>query len=141
MKKRLILLLIILIQSLPSFSQNVTRTYTDTQNILLPVQVARQVAKDLVRGDSCFAELKLANEQIAELEKKILLQQGMIDTYVQIESNLTQIIKDEREKNKIFQYELDVVSKELKKEKTKRKFGKIIYSVIIGGLTYLYITK
>jgi hypothetical protein len=41
----------------------------------------------------------------------------------------------------VYQTELKNTQKELRKVKAKRTFGKIISGVIIGGLTYLYITK
>lgn len=141
MVKKLILLLSILTLSLPSFSQTVTQTYTDTENILLPVRVAKQVAKDLVRGDSCFVQLKLANGHIKELENKTNFQDTIITTLKVKEQNYISLIEQERKKTSIYQDELKIAQKEIKKLKTKRTFGRILYGVIIGGLTYLYITK
>jgi hypothetical protein len=141
MVKKLILSLSILILNLPSFSQTVTQTYTDTENILLPVRVAKQVAKDLVKGDSCFAQLKLSNVHIKELENKTYIQDTIITTLKLKEQNYITLVEQERRKTLIYQDELKLAQKEIKKLKAKRTFGRIIYGVIIGGLTYLYITK
>jgi hypothetical protein len=126
---------------LTSFSQTVTQTYTDTQNILLPVRVAKQVAKDLVKGDSCFGQLKLANNHIVELENKTIYQDTIINTLKVKEQNYLSLIEQERKKTAVYQDELKIAQKEIKKLKAKRTFGRIITGVIIGGLTYLYITK
>jgi hypothetical protein len=141
MVKKLILSLSILILNLPSFSQTVTQTYTDTENILLPVRVAKQVAKDLVKGDSCFAQLKLSNVHIKELENKTFIQDTIITTLKLKEQNYIILVEQERKKTLIYQEELKLTQKEIKKLQAKRTFGRITYGVIIGGLTYLYITK
>jgi len=141
MVKKLILSLSILILNLPSFSQTVTQIYTDTENILLPVRVAKQVAKDLVKGDSCFAQLKLSDLHIKELENKTFIQDTIITTLKLKEQNYITLVEQERKKTLIYQEELKLTQKEIKKLKAKRTFGRITYGVIIGGLTYLYITK
>ena len=117
MVKKLILSLSILILNLPSFSQTVTQTYTDTENILLPVRVAKQVAKDLVKGDSCFAQLKLSNVHIKELENKTYIQDTIITTLKLKEQNYITLVEQERRKTLIYQDELKLAQKEIKKER------------------------
>ena len=48
---------------------------------------------------------------------------------------------DEKKKTEIYQKELKITQKELKRIKAKRTFTNIISGVLIGTLTYLYITK
>jgi len=123
------------------FSQTVTKTYTDTQKIVLPVPVAKQIVIDLLRGDSAFAQLKMSNQQIVELETKVSLKDSVIEKMKLKEENYNLIITDERRKTEIYQKELKITQKELKRIKAKRTFTNIISGVLIGTLTYLYITK
>jgi len=123
------------------FSQTVTKSYTDTQKIVLPVPVAKQIVIDLLRGDSAFAQLKMSNQHIIELENMVSLKDSVIDKMKLKEENYNLIISDERKKTEIYQKELKFTQKELKRIKAKRTFTNIISGVLIGTLTYLYITK
>ena len=123
------------------FSQTVTKSYTDTQKIVLPVPVAKQIVIDLLRGDSAFAQLKMSNQHITELENMVSLKDSVIDKMKLKEENYNLIILDERKKTEIYQKELKITQKELKRIKAKRTFNNIISGVLIGTLTYLYITK
>jgi hypothetical protein len=123
------------------FSQTVTKSYTDTQKIVLPVPVAKQIVIDLLKGDSAFAQLKMSNQHIIELENMVSLKDSVIDKMKLKEENYNLIISDERKKTEIYQKELKFTQKELKRIKAKRTFTNIISGVLIGTLTYLYITK
>lgn len=48
-----------------SFSQ------TDTSKVCLPYNTAKQIAIDLVRGDSAIAELNLVNQKVFLLQEKL----------------------------------------------------------------------
>lgn len=123
------------------FSQTVTKSYTDTQKIVLPVPVAKQIVIDLLRGDSAFAQLKMSNQHIIELENIVSLKDSVIYKMKLKEENYNLIISDEKKKTEIYQKELKITQKELKRIKAKRTFTNIISGVLIGTLTYLYITK
>jgi hypothetical protein len=123
------------------FSQTVTKSYIDTQKIVLPVPVAKQIVIDLLRGDSAFAQLKMSNQHIIELENIVSLKDSVIDKMKLKEENYNLIISDEKKKTEIYQKELKITQKELKRIKAKRTFTNIISGVLIGTLTYLYITK
>lgn len=127
--------------SVTGFSQPVTKTFTDTQKIILPVSVAKQIIVDLLRGDSASVQLKLSNLEIIELEKIIVLKDTVISKMKIKEDNYNILILDERRKNQIYQTELKDTQKELKKVKVKKTFTNIISTVLIGTLTFLYITK
>ena len=135
------MLLSMVMLSLTGFSQTVTKNYTDTQKIVLPVPVAKQIVIDLLRGDSAMTQLKLSNNHIVELEKVVELKDTVITKMKLKEENYNTIISDERRKNEIYQSELKSTQKELKKIKAKRTFTNIISAVLIGTLTYMYITK
>ena len=123
------------------FSQTVTKSYTDTQKIVLTDPVAKQIVIDLLRGDSAFAQLKMSNQHIIELENIVSLKDSVIDKMKLKEENYNLIISDEKKKTEIYQKELKITQKELKRIKAKRTFTNIISGVLIGTLTYLYITK
>jgi hypothetical protein len=135
------MLLSMVMLSSTCFSQTVTKSYTDTQKIVLPVPVAKQIVIDLLRGDSAFAQLKMSNQHIIELENIVSLKDSVIDKMKLKEENYNLIISDEKKKTEIYQKELKITQKELKRIKAKRTFTNIISGVLIGTLTYLYITK
>ena len=139
--KKLVMLLSMVMLSSTCFSQTVTKSYTDTQKIVLPVPVAKQIVIDLLRGDSAFAQLKMSNQHIIELENIVSLKDSVIDKMKLKEENYNLIISDEKKKTEIYQKELKITQKELKRIKAKRTFTNIISGVLIGTLTYLYITK
>jgi peptidoglycan hydrolase CwlO-like protein len=78
---------------------------------------------------------------IAELQSKTVLQDNIISNYEKKEQNYLGIVTELEKKVSVYQTELKNTQKELRKVKAKRTYGKIISGVIIGGLTYLYITK
>jgi hypothetical protein len=126
--------------SLPSFSQTVTQS-KDSQVVVLPVKVAREVVKDLMRGDSAIAQLSLANIQISQLELKVVYQDSVIQKLKSKEDNYITLIDSEKRKNEILNDEIKTTQKELRKVKTKKTFSQIISGAIILTLSYLYITK
>ena len=126
--------------SLPSFSQTVTQS-KDSQVVILPVKVAREVVKDLMRGDSAIAQLSLANIQITQLELKVTYQDSVIQKLKSKEDNYITLVESEKRKNEILNDEIKTTQKELRKVKTKKTFSQIISGAIILTLSYLYITK
>jgi hypothetical protein len=126
--------------SLPSFSQTVTQS-KDSQVVVLPVKVAREVVKDLMRGDSAIAQLSLANIQITQLELKVVYQDSVIQKLKSKEDNYITLIDSEKRKNEILNDEIKTTQKELRKVKTKKTFSQIISGAIILTLSYLYTTK
>jgi hypothetical protein len=73
-KKFKILLIILLLNSI-SFSQ------TDTNKLCIDYDVARQIAIDLVRGDSALTELSKTTELVDQLTFKITQQDSIIKVY------------------------------------------------------------
>ena len=127
---------LIILAFLPLFGNAQTQ---DT--IKLPVNVAKQIVKDLVSGDSAKAELKLCNEHVTLLESKITLKDSIISGHVQ-----KGIMYEERIKNEQLKFDaqglwVKDLQKQNKKLKVKIKFLQVTGTAIIGGLTYLYFTK
>ena len=109
--------------------------------IKIPVPVAKQIVKDLVKGDSAIAESKLCNENVTLLEKKIVLKDSIISGHIQ-----KGILYEDRIKNEQLKFDaqnlwVKDLRKQNKKLKVKLRFIQITGTAIIGGLTYLYITK
>ena len=81
MLTKLKILIVLLLLSLTSFSQK------DTSKICFPYSKAKQIAIDLVRGDSALAELKLTNKLVWQLNEKISTQDSIITLYIAKEQN------------------------------------------------------
>ena len=127
---------LIILAFLPLFGNAQTQ---DT--VKIPVNIAKQIVKDLVSGDSAKAELKLCNENVTLLEKKIVLKDSIISGHVQ-----KNIMYEERIKNEQLKFDaqglwVKDLQKQNKKLKVKLTFTKIVGTAIAGTLTYLYITK
>jgi len=132
------LLISLTMLSLVSFSQ--TATNKDSV-VVLPAKVAKLIAKDLVAYDGLKLEHKATLELVTGLESKIGTQSSIIKQYE---------VKDGQWKQMITSYDSQVLAyknmtadlqKDLRKSKIKGFYNKFGLSVIIGGLTYLYITK
>ena len=146
MKNILIILLILLsvtskAQQIPTYDSLGNVTYYIEDTIKLPYSVAKQVAKDLVSGDSAKAVLELTKEQLTLTEQKVTLKDSIISNHVQ-----KGIAYEERIKNEQLKFDtqgkwVDQLRKQNKKLKVKLLFTKITFGAIIGGLTYLYFTK
>ena len=119
----------ILSLSLTAFSQ------TDTNNKekvkCFPIHVAKQIAKDLLRGDSVMAELKLTNEQLTKTEEKVVLKDSVISTMVIKEKNYISIIGAQDSKFTVMENYSKKLEFQLKKEKVKNKFTSILSGVAV----------
>jgi hypothetical protein len=90
MLTKLKILIVLLLLSLTSFSQK------DTSKICFPYSKAKQIAIDLVRGDSAITELKITNKLVWQLNEKISTQDSIVTLYVIKEKNyISQNIKYE----------------------------------------------
>ena len=126
--------------SLVSFSQTATTTNKDSV-VVLPAKLAKLIAKDLVAYDGLKLEHKVTLELVTGLESKIGTQSSIIKQYE---------VKDVQWKQMITNYDSQVLAyknmtnslqNDLRKAKVRGFYNKFGLSLIIGGLTYLYITK
>jgi hypothetical protein len=74
--KKLIVLVTILSLSLTAFSQQDTTIKVKC----LPISIFKQIAQDLLKGDSAISQLKLSEQQIIHFENKVLLKDSIINT-------------------------------------------------------------
>ena len=121
---------------LPVFDNAQTQ---DTVHI--PAPVAKQIVKDLISGDSAKAELKLCNENVTLLEKKVTLKDSIISGHVQKGLLYEERIKNEQLKFDAQQLWVDQLRKDNKKLKAKLIFTRLLGTAVVGGLGYLYLTK
>ena len=113
----------------------------DTTEICLPYQVGKQIMLDLNKLDSTTAILKLTEDEVVELNKKIDLQQSVITTMEEKVKTSETIIQKTNEKFQI----VDNINKDLtsdnKKLKRKNTIIQIVSGIIIGALTYEVVTN
>ena len=133
------MLIILLTMSSVSFSQ--TDTNTKDSTVIIPSKIARLIIKDLISYDATKLELKVTQELLINTENKVANQSLIIKQYD---------IKDNQWKQMITNYDAQVLAyknmtsdlqNDLRKSKLKGFYNKFGLSVVIGGLTYLYITK
>jgi len=97
--------------------------------------------KDLISGDSAKAELKLAEAQIIETERKVSLKDSVITTLRAKETNYITMVDSERQKFDIMEKYSKKLEFDLKKERVKNKFKSILGTGVIAVLTFFIITK
>lgn len=97
--------------------------------------------KDVLSGDSAKAQLKLAEEQIIQTEKKVVLKDSIINTLRLKEENYNTIIGAERQKFDIMEKYSKKLEFDLKKERVKNKFKSILGTGVIAVLGFFLITK
>ena len=129
----------ILSLNLTVFSQ--TDTNIKEKVKCFPVHVAKQIAKDLLKGDSAMAELKLANEQLVKTEEKVSLKDSVISTMIIKEKNYISIIDVQDKKYIVMEDYSKKLEFQLKKEKVKNKFTSILSGVTVLFLSALLIVR
>jgi hypothetical protein len=97
--------------------------------------------KDVLSGDSAKAQLKLAEEQLIQTEKKVVLKDSIINTLRLKEENYNTIIGAERQKFDIMEKYSKKLEFDLKKERVKNKFKSILGTGVIAVLGFFLITK
>ena len=75
-----------------------SQTATDSIKCV-DVKFLRLVAKDLVRGDSCSAQLEVSKKEVSVLKEQVLKQELIISTYKSNELVYMEQIAQEIEKN------------------------------------------
>jgi len=130
-------LVTILSLSLTAFSQQDTTIKVKC----LPISIFKQIAQDLLKGDSAIAQLKLSEQQIIHIENKVVLKDSVINTMKVKESNYIKIIDIQNEKYNVIEKYSKKLEFDLKKEKVKGKFKSIVGTGLIAVLTFFLITK
>lgn len=116
-----------------------TDTVTNTLPLAQPVLVS--AAKDLVELDGAKDQLIFKDSIIALDEEIISTKDVIINVYKSKESDYRFITAMKDVQIKDYKVHYDLLKLENKKLKIKNKFTKITTGIIIGGLTYLVISK
>ena len=121
-----------------AFSQSATDTLPVK---CFPIPVVRLIVKDLLSGDSAKAELKLANQHIIVIEDKVKLKDSIILTMDIKEKNYLKIIDSERQKFGIMENYSKTLEKDLRRERVKNKFTKLVSGAGLAVLGFFLIVK
>ncbi len=121
--------------SLSCFSQ--TGISKDTTKVVISQQVAKQIAKDLIRLDGCVEELKLTQEKLILTQQRESIKDSTIVLLNDKDSTNQTIIRKKDDQIIVLQEEV----KSLKKDVRRSKFENIIYKVgtIVGALTITFL--
>ena len=117
--------------SLSSFSQ------VDTTKVLLPTNIARFVAQDLIRYDGCKQELKLTQEKVFKLEGREIQKDTIIKLLQDKDENNKYIIRQHELQIGQYEHMTDDLQKELKKSRTKTFLYKV--GTFVGLSTSLFL--
>ena len=117
--KKLGLLIILMMTSFISFSQN----DIDTLSIRLEKPVAKLVIKDLITGDETKEELGLSVKKFQLLEQKIVLKDSVITNLNDQISNFNTMISTKQDQLNLSQELSKKLQKDLKKQKLKTKLA------------------
>jgi hypothetical protein len=100
-------------------------------------QVAKQIAKDLIRLDGCVEELKLTQEKLILTQQRESIKDSTIVLLNDKDSTNQTIIRKKDDQIIVLQEEV----KSLKKDVRRSKFENIIYKVgtIVGALTITFL--
>jgi hypothetical protein len=118
--------------------KSISQTVTNNK-VVIDVEIAKKIANDLVSGDVAKAKLKITENNISLLEKKVTVKDSVINILEKQKSNL----------NLVITYKDDIISKqeeisnsykkELRKSKTTTFMYKIFAYVGIASTGYLLI--
>ena len=116
--------------------------------ICMPTDVAKQIAQDLITGDSAKAVLNLTLDELDLTKEKLSYKDSIIFNDKLKEINLKEQIRigDQQISNYKLIYEDSKkqyadLAKKYKRLKGKKTFTNILSIIVIGGLSYLYIIK
>ena len=129
--KKLIVLTLLLLTSLSSFSQ------TDTTKVQIKVPVAKLVIKDILKGDGCAEELKLTQEKIIKLEARETQKDTIISLLESKDKNNQFIIATQKDQLQLSKELSEQLHKELKGQRTKTFLWKV--GTFAGILTTSYL--
>jgi len=142
--RKLIVLILLLLTSLSSFSQTDTTkptTSSDTTKVRLKVPVAKLAIKDILKGDGCEVELKLTQEKLIKTEEREKEKDSHIVLLEEKDKNNNFMLGKKDEQLKISEELTNSLHKELKGQRTKTFLWKVgTYAGILAS-TYLIITK
>ena len=122
--------------------------HVDTGSVCMPTAIAKQVASDLVRGDSAKAMLALSLDELDLTKQKLNYKDSLIFTAKLKEINLMEQIRNEQGQKNGYIALLDDskrqyadLAKKFKRYKVKKTFTDILFTGGLIALTGLLIYK
>ena len=125
--KKLKLLVVLITMSLATFSQ----TGTNKKVHCFPDSVAKQIAIDLVRGDSAKVELAKTNILVNQLEEKTKTNDRLVTMYVNKVSNYASQIDLYRKKETEYHTIVFGLEKDIVRVKKANKYFRIAVSGLL----------
>lgn len=117
-----------------------SQTATDSIPVkVFPIPVVKLIIKDLMKGDSAINLLHLTETQLKETEHKVVLKDSVINTMLVKELNYNKIIESERSKYTIMETYSKDLEKQLRIQKVKNKFTKIVSGGAMAAMAYFLI--
>lgn len=133
------MLTILSLMSLSCFSQ--TGINKDTTKVVISQEIAKQIAKDLIRLDGCVEELKLTQNKLILTEQRESIKDSTIVLLTEKDTVNQTIIRKKDDQIIVLQEEVKSLQKDIKRS----KFENIIYKVgtIVGAfaVTILLVTN
>ena len=133
------MLTILSLMSLSCFSQ--TGINKDTTKVVISQEIAKQIAKDLIRLDGCVEELKLTQNKLILTEQRESIKDSTILLLTEKDTVNQTIIRKKDDQIIVLQEEVKSLQKDIKRS----KFENIIYKVgtIVGtfAVTILLVTN
>ena len=128
--RKLIMLILIGMMSLNSFSQNVI----DSTSIQLKKPIVRLVIKDLITGDSFKKELSLITTKYSFLENKVVLKDSVINNLNFQINNFNSILNTKGSQLEFTKQLNDKLRLEIKKHRLKNKILGGAGLIALGGV-------
>jgi hypothetical protein len=99
--------------------------------VILQEIVAREIIKDLIKGDAAIEQLEVFEKQVETLELKVTLKDSVIFNLQQQVNNLSQIEQDKSKQLGLSQELSEQLNKDLKKQKAKNFLLKLTNTGVI----------
>jgi hypothetical protein len=114
---------------------------TVTNPLPLAMPVLNSAAKDLAEFDGAKQELIIKDSIIFLDEVKLSNKDSVIAKYISKEDKYKNIMTNQETQIKDWKFQYNALQLENKKLKIKNKFVKVGAGLVIGGLTYMMLTK
>jgi hypothetical protein len=135
------ILLIVMFLSVNGFSQNKKQSVVDTNQMCIPYSVAQKILLDLNDYDRLKKVVITYDNEIYELNNKILLSRQENEVWKQQDKLNSELIFEKDKAIVIYKSENEDLKKENKRLKTKNGLYNIISALIIVPLTYIIVSK
>lgn len=135
------ILFIVMFLSINVFSQNKKQSVIDTNQMCIPYSVAQKILLDLNDYDRLKEVVITYNNEIYELNNKILILKKENEVWKQQDKLNSDLIIEKDKAIVIYTSENEDLKKENKRLKTKNGLYNIISGLIIVPLTYIIVSK